>query len=602
MDNNEKLGLIERVDHASEDQAKRTLKYMILKCNVKQDTIARAIREAIDKHTPTPMIVYRQPESEDDDEEALQSSRKRSNKKQNDQDGSSEEDDDTPSAASNRRHSTRRGDINPDAHVGNLILENSKTKFKKNKKRSRDHDEEQEQPSAARKSKSKPASEPRAERRHRVCIDPKGTVSKQKSPPVIDLVTSSDDESSDTDQSSNEILDDKSSDENGSDNESPDDYSSESDSSDDGDSEEEVQGRRGALVVATLPSQDGCNKKANQANVRSGSGSRIAAQSVTFSMAKASNQNDSDKTRPSVLNKKRKEPTVGEIHDEIPAKSATDTHANKRSKQNHPQESQRSPEDRTCRKCGLLFPSVAQLLKHRLYCKNSIGPLGGHHRSEPPSDDRFRPLEKVQKASRPPGDNSTDEPQNTMQLPSRPRPSTPADRGLSVPPPSFVHEPNNFPRGPTPTPLALARSVSGIQSSPPGLVRRSVPKISGDVSPGRQPQLPRLESYREHRIQEYREKVVHQCKVCKKSFTEHGNAVGACKFHNGAYTTLIYNNRRTLSNCALGQYQLLTEKHLKPSNFRGRPVPSNPYEGWTCCRRRGKNAPPCITDRMHVRP
>ncbi|KAG6360957.1 hypothetical protein INS49_012025 [Diaporthe citri] len=128
MNNSEKLGLIERVDHASEDQAKRTLRSMILKCTVTQPTIARAIKDAIERHTPTPMIVYQQPESEDDDESAPTTSHKKSNKKKN-QDGSSQ-DEDVPASTSKKRRSTRRGDINADPLVGQLILKKTKTKTK----------------------------------------------------------------------------------------------------------------------------------------------------------------------------------------------------------------------------------------------------------------------------------------------------------------------------------------------------------------------------------------------------------------------------------------------------------------------------------------
>lgn len=539
MNSNDKVGLIERVNHASEDQAKRALNSMILKCNVQQDTIARAIKDAIERHLPTPMIVYQQPESEDDDEAALDSSRKRSNKKQVDQDDSSQDEDDSPSAASKKRQSTRRGDIDADPHIGNLILEKKKTKIKGKKKRSSDHDQEHNSRDASKMSKSKYASEPRAETKQRTCADSKATASEQKGPPVIDLVTSSDDETSDTEPSRNEILDDKTSDDNSSDNESPDDYSSDSDSSDDGDSEQEAQGD--ALVVGVGPSQEGSNKNANQANERS-DGSRTAARSVTISMAKASNQNDSNKIRPFVPNKKRKvpEPTVGEIHDERRAKSATDGHANKRSKQNHPQDLQRSPEDRTCRKCGLLFPSVAQLLKHRLYCKNSTAPFGNHHRSEPPSDNRSRLLEQAQKASGPAGNSFTDEPHNTVQLPLRPIQRTTADRGLSVPPPSFVHEPNNFPRGPTPTPLALARGASDVNPLPPGLVHSTMSLRSSDRPPHRQSRRSKQWSSRQRLLQEVRGVAVHQCKDCKNEFQEPENSEHACHCHPGmARMTLL---------------------------------------------------------------
>lgn len=501
MDSNEKLGLIERVGHASEDQAKRTLKYMILKCNVKQDTIARAIKDAIEKHTPTPMILYQQPESEDDDEAAINSTLKKSDKRQKDQDGSSDEEDDARSAPAKRRHRTLRGDINPDPNVGNLILENTKTKLKKDKRSSRDHDEEQKRPNASKKNKSKHASEPRAETKQRIFVDLKGTASKQKSPPVIDLVTSSDDESSATEQSRNDILSGKSSGDDDSDNDSTDDSSSDSDSSDDGSSEDEPQG--GALADGL--SHDGSNKKAIQGNARSGDGRRTVARPVTFSMAKASKQNDSNKIGPSFSSKKRKvpEPTVGEVSGERPAKPASDAHVDKRSKPNHPQEPPRSPDLPKCRKCGILFPSVAQLLKHQVYFKGLAATMGSRSRSESPSGDHTPLLQQVKKASHPTGGSSPEEPHRNLRLPSRPRQRSPAGRVLLVPSQSSVRVSNILPRGPKATNVAVARSLSSTQSLQSDLAHRPVPKPSADSSLGQQSQPPRPESGREHLIQEH---------------------------------------------------------------------------------------------------
>lgn len=534
MDNNEKLGWIERVDHASEEQAKRTLKFMILKCNTKTDTIARAIRDAIERHTPTPTIVYQQPESEDDGEAALASSHKKSGKKKKkkkEQDDSSQDEEDAPSTTSKKRGSTRRGDINADPLVGRLILKKSKTKLRRNKKRSSDHDEEQNSPDVSDKIKSKHASEPRAETKQRTCDESLETPSKQKSPPVIDLVTSSDDDTDDTEQSKHGIVDDKNSDDDSSDDDSPDDSSSDSHSSDDGDSEDKTHGDTVANRVGL--SQESPNKYANEANARGDDTGRSTTRPSTNSTANTSNQNSGTEIVISGLGKKRKAPehAVEEIHKERRADSTIIDHLNKRSKQNHPHESQRSPKDRTCRKCGVLFPSVAQLLKHQLYCKDSPGFLGGHHRSEPPSDDHSHQAKEAQEASHRAGNSFTDKPRNILQLPSRPRQTPPTDRGLSVPPPSFVHEPNNFPRGPTPTPLAIARSVSGIQSSPTGLVHRSEPNSSLDDSSGHQSPVPKPMTRDQERYE--KDRALRRCMYCKNWFRDCDNSIGSCVCHPG---------------------------------------------------------------------
>lgn len=536
MDTNEKLGWVERVNHASEEQAKRTLNFMILKCNTKTDTIARAIRDAIERHTPTPTIVYQQPESEDDGEAALALSHKKSSKKKKkkkDQDGSSQDEEDAPSTTSKKHRGTRRGDINPDPLVGQLILKKTKTKVKRNKKRSSDHDEEQNSPDVSDKIKSKHASEPRAETKQRTCDESLETPSKQKSPPVIDLVTSSDDETGNTGQSKHGTVDDKSSDDDSSDDDSPDDSSSDSNSSDEGDSEDENQGV--ALADGIAPAQKWPKKKANQASARGDDAGQSTTHLSTNFATMLPNQASGVETGIFGSGKKRKAPerTVEELHKDTRAESTTIDHLSKRSKQNHPPESHRSPEDRTCRKCGVLFPSVAQLLKHRMYCKDSAATLGDHHRSELPSDDHCGQPHQVQKVSHLNGDSSTEEPRNTLQLPSRPRRTSSADRGLSVPPPSFVHEPNNFPRGPTPAPMALARSVSGIQSSPTGLVRRSEPNFTLDHSSDHQSRPPALKPMTHEQERHEKVRALSRCMYCKKWFSSCENSSGSCSCHPG---------------------------------------------------------------------
>lgn len=468
MNNSEKLGLIERVERASEEQAKRTLKSMILKCHIRQETIARAIKDAIERHTPTPTIVYQDPASGDDDEEVPTASRKKSKKKKH-RDGSSQDEEDEPSPTSKRPWSTRRGDINADPLVGHLVLKKTKTKLKRNKKRSSDHNEEQNDPNSSKKIQPKHASNHRADPEQRTCDNSMGGPSQPESPTVIDLVTSSDGETCDTEHSDDKNLDDESSGNNSSDSESPYDFSSAEDRSDDRDSEIEQQDK--VLPAGIRSSQKDSNNKVDQASAKNGDSGRGAFHSITISMAKASNQNEGNEMSPlsSVKKRKASDHTMEEIPNDQPAKSATGTHVNKRSKTNHPQELQTSQEERTCRKCGTLFPSMAQLHRHRHHCKGFAAKVGSDHRSEPPSVDRSGRLEQVQKTSNPASETFTDEPHNTLRLPSRPRQIRPAYREL--------------------------------------------PKSSDEES----------------------EEGVHQCKFCKRWFSDSENSDSICRHHSGMF-------------------------------------------------------------------
>lgn len=549
MDNNEKLGLIERVDHASEEQAKRTLKFMILKCNVKTDTIARAIRDALERHAPTPTIVYQQPESEDDDEAALASSHRKSKrkkkKKERRHDGSSEIEENARLAGSSDHQNAPLDAVDTEPDEEQLILKKTKTKTKSKQKAGlNDDQDEQQNSSEPKKRKRKHACKHRAETEQHA-HEPLGSPTKQNDPTVIDLITSSDDETCDRKQSKNASLDGKSSNVNNSDNVSPDESSSDGDkSSDNGGSGDKPPGD--AFADGSGPSPESSNKKANQASTTSGDVDHSAVRSSTHSTAKTSNQNDGFEISLFGSGKKRKAPdrTVEEVHNDQPGKSRTIPHINKKPKQNHTLDSQRSSEDQICRKCGILFPSVPELRKHQHHCKGFSATLSSHHRSDPPSEDHSRSLKHTQKASHPAGQSFTDEPHNTLRLPSRPRERSPADPGLSVPPSSSVQELENFPSGPKYTSRALARSVSGIQSSPSGLVNGQGPKLSADGSPDHQSRPPKRDSSIERLIPE-REKIVYQCKYCKKSFTEYGNAVGACKFHRGAYSPLFEISRES---------------------------------------------------------
>lgn len=550
MNTNERLDLIERVDHASEDQAKLTLKFMILKCTVKQNTIARAIRDAIERHTPTPTIVYQQPEPVDNDEAALTSSDKKSKKKkeEEDRDGGGQDEGGLPSTVSGRRQSTRRGDITADQLVGQLIMKKTKSKLKRNKKDSSDHDGEQNSPDASKKNKPKHVPEPEDETEQPAHDNSIRQPSKQKQHTVIDLVTASEDETYDNVQSENESLEDQSSDEDSPDNDSSGNNSPAEDSSDDDSSEDdspdivssddegtsnEQQGD--AIAGGSEPSQDGSNKKITQASAGDGSGDRDAAQSITISMAKTSIQNDGTKMMPFDLTKKRKapEPTEEEAHDGDSVKAATDTQANKRPKRTEPREVQRSLNDQTCRICGVWFPSIEQLFGHRLYCKSAVVARVSHHRSEPRRACQPNKLEMSQTADTPVNHSITDKASSSAQLQVHPNDGVQAAQALSAPRLGFHNLPTNDCMDIDQSRLAPVHSDSKAKAPSFELPLRSASARTGSG--------PSSSSWRRQlKDKAFVEKLedlmqlIHKCRRCGECFDINHNEAGDCqKGHPG---------------------------------------------------------------------
>ena len=542
MDTNEKLGLIERVDHASGHQAKRALKSMILKCTVRHGTIARAIKDAVGRHTPTPVIVYQHSESEDD-EASLTSSHRNPNEEKKDQDSSSQDEQGMPPATSRKHPRTRRGHIKPGPLIEQPMLTKTKKKLKGKNKRAGDHDLGLNSPAPSKRKKSKHASRLRAENEKSTSKTSMGKPDDKKKPTVIDLISSTNDDTCVDEQSEVKALENNSSDDGNSDNGSSDDgishgHSSDNhipshDSSHDENSDDktsETENFADGLASFKL----GLDKNDTRASPSNGFDSRNSAQWSTHARAKASTHNVGVEMSPTDLNKKRKESerAVEGVHNDQTAKSATVVHLNKRSKLNHPSKSQVSPEDRKCPKCYLKFPSVAQLLRHRLYCKDTNATSGSHHRSEPSSHNHPRRAQQVQKDSHPAGDSFIDEPHSTLQLPSRPLQRAPGARELSARPPSFVHEPNNFPRGRHRL-LTFARQPPEVDSLPQGTIRRPGPMSSSGGPSDHKSLLSERESPRQHPFQEPRVKPVHQCRFCKEWFRDSENSKGACNCHTG---------------------------------------------------------------------
>lgn len=553
MNHNEKVGLIERVERASEDQAKRTLRSMIVKCSVNQPTIARAIKDAIERYTPTPTIVFQQPEPEDEDQVALISPLKKSRKKKRDEDGSSQEDEDVPSTTS-KRQSTRRGDINPEPLVGKLVLKKTKAKLKRKNKHSSDHDEEQRSPDASSKNKSGRVSKPGAESEQRAHDTSMGQPSEQKDPTVIDLISSSDDETCDTVQSENESLSNKSSDDVSLDNDNSEDDSPAEDSSD-GDSSEDVSSeddspdivsaddedtgneqQSNTITGGSEPSQDGSNKRAPQASAGGSHGGPDAARSITVSMSKTSIQNDGIKMRPFGSTKKRKAPeqTVEEAHDEHAAQTATDTQANKRLRRTHPKGPRNSLENRRCRDCGVLFPSVAQLLGHRLYCKSAVVTPVSHHRCEPPWAFHPNKLEKSQAADTSADYSITDETNESAQLRVHPNGGVQAAHALSAHRHGFDTLPTNDTMDIDQTPLPPASRDSKDEAASYKLPLRDASSESDPSILSR-----RLPLHNKKFVEKLEPliQLIHKCKRCGRYYNSSHNEAGNCqKGHTGTLT------------------------------------------------------------------
>lgn len=617
MNSTEKLALIERVNHASGDQAKRALQSMILKCTITQSTIARAIKDAIERHTPTPLIVYEEPEPRGDGDAAPAPNNKKKHKSDRDQN-----DDFVLSAA-------------PEEHDGSAHDEFGAVKIKAKKKGKRNgsgHLHSHDSPDSPKKKKIKKiedASKFRTEVEQTLPKVAIGRSSKRFKPSVIDLVSSSDaethgaeqpedyildkrvsdddsdlvtsseDEASSTGESKNQILHNKIPNDESSDTGNSD-RSSTTDSSGDENSMDEQHDH--ALTGCVMASQEGSDVETAQADAKIGGGTR-RAQSVTVSMAKASKQQNDNKMYSFGLDKKRKalELPVEEVHTNQPTKSTRDVHLVKRTKQNHPEKPQKSLNDWKCRKCSLLFPSVTQLLEHHLvHRKGGSATDDRPHHSNMPAHDRPRRFQQVQNASSTAGDGFTDKPYNAEQLPSAPWQRAPADKGFLQPLPSFVQEQTNSPYVPPLIPSALERSAPGIQSSSSVPVGNSVPKLSSNVFPRHQLRIPDRESLNQIQVREKQPETMHKCWGCKNWFRESENVVGVCNCHPGELG-VIHDTTRISSNYSSGRYSLLTAAQMKPYYFKGGVVPSQPCFAWTCCRRPEKDAPPCRMGSRHSR-
>lgn len=312
MNHNEKLDIVERVERASEAQAKKTLKSMVLKCQVTHNTIARAIKDAVDRHCPTPHTVYEDPGSADEGEAAPTTShKKKKKKKEKGHSGDSENKESVPNATSKKHRKIKRGDINPDPLVSQLIVKGGKSKRKGSRKANDDHDE------------------------------------RHKNRVIIDLVTSSDSELSDNDSPEHKTA--------GGNPSVQAKFNRNVDLQEqERKTDETTPGKKAAL-----------NTELNSHNLQS--------QSVrlnTKTEKKAAKANGSVQPGSTGLTKKRKaaEHDDGDANDDQSHSSAIQVKRRKRSKRDHPREQQGSPKSVKCRKCRVKFQSPRSLAEHFQQC------------------------------------------------------------------------------------------------------------------------------------------------------------------------------------------------------------------------------------------
>lgn len=444
MDKNEQSALIERLEHASGDQAKRALRSMILKCTTRHSTIARAIRDAIDRHAPAPSIVYENPVANDNSDAFILPSAPVLGNKAKDKGHGRQGDEAVLSGTSDedtgalRRHTK--------------ASKKTKTTTSGKGKRVGHQNPPQSNLDSSKKSteynKARHAPTHRAQTEHRAPQRPVGPVSQQAKTNVLDLVPSSDLEARGKDRLPGRILKNDVSDEDlavaiSSEDEPwyaaqpqkhtdnsriPNDQSSkignsgsDSSSSDSSDDESSIDERQGnSLAVAAGPPREGPKVKTKHPGAPTG-GSGPRAQSVTVPRAEATNQHGAGNLSSFGLSKKRKAPDlpVEKAHNQA-SKSATDIHLVKRPRPNQPQDQKDSLKNWRCRKCNLLFPSVAALLEHHTSHREDEAARDGHHRQNKlPGNDNSNQPQQTQKAGGMAGDNSTGKAYSTTQHSSR---------------------------------------------------------------------------------------------------------------------------------------------------------------------------------------
>ncbi|POS77740.1 hypothetical protein DHEL01_v203858 [Diaporthe helianthi] len=422
MNVSDRLALTERVDHASEDEVKRALRYMILNCQVHHTTIARAIKDGIERFTPAPTIVYGNRDGKHDDEAVPASSHGKSADKEEGPSSSSSEDEDVP--ATHSRH--HRGTGRRDKKTKSNLQGKSKKSGEKNVSR-RDSSKRKKS-----KKKAKHARGNQIEAQENNSDDSVGrTSSKKTNSTVIDLVTSSDVEIPEKEQAGNPITDKPAADEvldrvTSSEEEPL--YTSaakktphpnvvlldRSYGSGDG---VFTRKQHDFIARADTPSQGGSRAKTPQSAERTGTFGR-RSKVVIASAAKTSNRHNDTRTGPLGLDSKRKapDPAVGDVHTNQSVDPVPVIHPSKRLRQNDPPQVEESQGGNDCDKCEETFLSIHELMKHRWTCKGKAAAVDDHHLLGPQPNDQLHRSKQSQKAGNPAGGSVATEPRNIVPI------------------------------------------------------------------------------------------------------------------------------------------------------------------------------------------
>lgn len=543
MDANERLQFINRLNSLTGDQAREALKQMAINCNTKQTTIARALRNAVDQHAPVqyfaPVALQPMP-SVTTSTTTSQPQEKTSGHEEGTMSDTREDcaQEATPASMVQKKHEARRGNNHPDRNTGRKIFNKSRPERKSAQVEDKTDGGNRRGALPSRDIKKDNASLA-TDRGNKLNIN-RGRINEE---PV--MVIDSDSSTSDSDTSDSETSDDETS-ESGdpvnaravhdnvgkpisikyepssddSDSESSTDTTdTDSSDSDSSDSEQPVYMKpehrrvlqRRGRSIQTAPAQ------ASQP---------VPLSSVSKTTAEKPRQGaisapaDSTKKRKGladasslVVSRKRK----AEEHDVVGHTNTADNV--QESKKSKITECERSVEDRTCRNCLEVFPSRSHLFRH-LHSLKHFDFSPKKSLSTPEKQPTGLRVDMEIKAEL---DEQVDSPSTSIR---RAKPARDTPKAMAPPP--FIKAPNNFPRGPTPAPMALARrkssgdagpemAKSGVHTPPP------LPQASGsEVVPFKPQGAAQTADVRELK-----------CRFCHEYFKRSDNHATACRRHDG---------------------------------------------------------------------
>lgn len=491
MDSSERLNFINRLNGLTGDQAREVLKQMAINCNTRHTTIARALRNAVDRHAPVqyypvPLPVPSSPPVATPSTNASSRNKTKVADKRNMRGSSTAgTNDETPAP---KKKKIKRGDINPDPNIGRLILDKTTPKTKQGRIKQEEVIVIESDTSTSESDTSDSESS-----------DSDSLDNENSDPRLSDSNQSDDDSSSGTDSADNPASTD-----------STDTDSSESGSSDSDDSVDGKPAHRKPPRGSTA-SKRSIHEQVKPPDIvpsasRDGKG-----------VEKSKKVGRIEKARSSTKIKKRKAEEDVEVGH---TSAGTSIQGNKKAKTT---DCQRPDSDRTCRNCLEVFESRTQLFTHLHLLR--------HFDTSPakPNSDPEEQLtgQRVEKHIKNEYEDDFDSPMSPIRSATLGRETK---RALSPPP--FIKEPNNFPRGPTPASLVLARQRSYNVAASKALPVRSGAAVASS------PHAPRpapSEAFRPQWAPKvYGEREV-RCRYCYDFFKGSENHVNACRRHDGEW-------------------------------------------------------------------